>query len=151
MSCLKHVNQDYTKQGVAYTLINYVYSHARATGGLAVDPNHAADQMECYREIWGKTDGRQVVHYIYALSDTESARINSIYRMVELAYAICAFFADSYQIVFGIHRDERWHIHFVMNTVSYVDGKRYSEREADDQRLAAYIHVLTGYWVELVY
>ena len=151
MSCLKHVNQDYTKPGVTHTLIKYVYSHAHASGGLAVDPNHAAEQMERYRKIWGKPDGQQVVHYVYALSEEESARIVSTGRIIQLAYAICTYFADSYQIIFGVHRDERWHIHFVMNSVSYVDGRRYPGRESDDQRLAAYIHALTGYWVELIY
>ena len=88
---------------------------------------------------------------MYALSEEESARIVSTGRIIQLAYAICTYFVDSYQIIFGIHRDERWHIHFVMNSVSYVDGRRYPGRESDDRRLAEYIHVLTGYWVELIY
>lgn len=44
----------------------------------------------------------------------------------------CRFYADTYQIVYAVHEDAaHLHIHFVMNMISYLDGKRYAGKKKD--------------------
>lgn len=54
---------------------------------------------------------------------------------------IAAYYARRYRIVFGVHEDtDNVHIHFVFNTVSFVDGLKYSERRGDISALGAYVN-----------
>lgn len=49
-----------------------------------------------------------------------------------IALRISVYYGCSYQIVFGVHTDtEKIHIHFIMNTVSFIDGTMYSGNETD--------------------
>lgn len=44
----------------------------------------------------------------------------------------CRFYADTYQIVYSVHEDAKHlHVHFVMNMISYQNGKRYSGQKKD--------------------
>ena len=38
---------------------------------------------------------------------------------------------DQYQILYAVHSGAQPHLHFVMNVVSYVDGKKFSGRKTD--------------------
>lgn len=49
------------------------------------------------------------------------------------------YYSSRYQIVFGVHTDTRnIHIHFIMNTVSYVDGMMYSGNAVDMNNFKAF-------------
>ena len=57
-------------------------------------------------------------------------------RGMEIGYIVAGYFTG-WQIVFGIHtNEEHLHIHFVMNTVSYENGLKFSYgiREFQDIR-----------------
>ncbi|MBQ8495871.1 MAG: relaxase/mobilization nuclease domain-containing protein [Clostridia bacterium] len=150
MPNLKQVKNNYTERGATERLIRYVYRKALATGGYSVDPQNAAYQMDVCRLLWNNVQGTQVVHYVLSLNDEESAKM-SLQDMRELSYAVCRCFAGGYQIVFGVHHNSRWHVHFIMNAVRYTDGKRYPGRRTDDEQLAAYIGEMMGVWVDVVY
>lgn len=133
MSVLKIVTSPYDSPEAAAALIDYIYRKASCIGGLAVDPNHAVEQMEMVRQLFNQTTGRQVYHFLVAFDPKESTQIRSAESLVYTAYEICEHFAAEYQIVFGIHRsDNRWHIHFAMNPVSFVTGRKYrADKQAD--------------------
>ena len=81
------------------------------------------------------TDG---VKYFYR------SRTNRKYRHWYTAYMlageIARYYSDKYQIFYAVHEDtDNVHIHFGMNTVSYVDGSMYAEGYGDYYRLVAYI------------
>lgn len=57
-----------------------------------------------------------------------------------LAGEIARYYSDKYQIFYAVHEDtDNVHIHFGMNTVSYVDGSMYAEGYGDYYRLVAHI------------
>ena len=152
MPCLKIVPEPYETYEDTYTLIHrYIYPKSVCIGGLAVDPFNAADHMEFYRLCWGKTTGARVRHFILSYDDMESEKIRS-YRELELiAYDICEYYKDTYQIVFGIHMLPRWHIHFVMSTLDYRTGKKNRRGNQDDNELRKVIYLATDCKVPIFY
>lgn len=71
-----------------------------------------------------------------------------------MSHSIASYFADRYQIVYGIHNKpcynkyERctslYHAHFIMNSVSYIDGKMFSENHSEIYAFLDYIELVTG-------
>jgi len=105
-----------------------------------VDPRYAAEQMLLVKKLWHQTEGKQLRHFVLCFDGKESADISRPEFLWAGACSLCDYFAAEYQIVFGIHKKyNEWHIHFVMNNVSYVTGKRFPEKNSQDYRLAKYI------------
>lgn len=142
MSCLKIDPEPYMNHDALEILIHgYVFRKAKLIGGLSVDPVYAAEQMHLVKDLWFQNNGRQLRHFILNFSDKESSHISGPESLYVGAYQVCGYFADEYQIVFGVHyKDERWHIHFVMNNVSFVTGKRYRDTKFGDLDLRCHIY-----------
>lgn len=143
MSCLKIVPNPYLNADALEKLIHgYVFPKATLIGGLSVDPVHAAEQMHLVKEIWFQTEGCQLRHFVLSFSEYECKYIHTPWSLEAGAYGVCDYCADEYQIVFGVHHsNNRWHIHFVMNNVSYTTGKRYRGCKINDLDLRC--HILT--------
>lgn len=143
MPNIKIVPGEYLNENVVECLtVKYIYPKAVAIGGLAVDPQNVVEQMQMVKEAWHQTEGKQVYHFILNFTPLESERITSLGAVVQLAYKICEYFADEYQIVFGVHDSGHLHIHFAMNTVNYRTGKKYTHGNVDDYVLADLIKTL---------
>ena len=142
MSCLKIVPEPYLNPDALDVLIHhYVFRKAKLIGGLSVDPYHAAEQMHLVKELWGQTGGKQLRHFILSFNDKESSLVFDPSSLLMGSYGVCEYYSNEFQIVFGIHRGRTWHIHFVMNTVSFLTGKRCPNKESDD--IALKHHILT--------
>lgn len=144
MSILKIVSEPYLNHDALEKEIHgYVFRKALLIGGLSVDPLHAAEQMHLVKRLWFQTEGCQLRHFILSFDNGECEHINGTWSLQAGAYGICEYYADQYQIVFGIHRNRegRWHIHFVMNTVSFLTGKKYQVKNVYDYDLSH--HILT--------
>ena len=60
-----------------------------------------------------------------------------------LGWRIGAYYGDRYQLVFGVHEDtDNIHIHFVFNSVSFVDGHKYSGDYHDLASLKHYVNLV---------
>lgn len=152
MSVLKIITEDYAQAGDDVRLLQYIYRKSHYTGGLAVDPQYAAEQMEYCRYYWGQNIGAKLYHFIVAFSWKESKERSGAGYLASIAYDICAHFSEEYQIVFAVHHKqeeylsgdkESWHIHFVMNPVSYRTGKRYPKKRKDDYALRMALETAT--------
>ena len=140
MSILKIVTNPYDSPEAAANLIHYMYRKSKYNGGLSIDPKYAIEQMDMLRQCFDQTTGRLIYHFILAFSPVESSRIPSMQGIIYTAYEICEYFASEYQIVFSIHyKDYRWHIHFALNPVSFVTGKKYRADKYSDRDLACVI------------
>lgn len=112
--------------------------------GGAVDSEHAVEQMMLVKRIWNKTGGRQVRHFIVFFGFEEFL---SPEECLAYGYQIAAYYADRFQIVFGIHYDAKnLHLHFAFNSVSYLDGKMYSGGYMDYLGLLNHIQVCMPQW-----
>ena len=71
-----------------------------------------------------------------------------------MSRSIASYFSDKYQIVYAIHRKlcskryggcaSVYHAHFVMNSVSYIDGTMLSGNRSELYAFLDYIKQVTG-------
>ena len=127
MACIKVAVGPYQDDGCLFRLIHkYIYPKAVYIGGMNIDPQYASTEMETVKSIWMQKQGVQLFHFILSFSEIESIKFVDSKDARYIAYQICEYFADKYQIVFGIHTATNLHIHFVINSVSYQDGSRFT-------------------------
>ncbi len=106
--------------------------------GVSINPVKAASQMirvqKSYKKAmrrYGKKASRRIYHYVVSfplsMDDANCVKL--------AAMEIADIFSDRYQVYYGVHEDEEHlHIHFAINAVSYVDGKKWhkSKRELEE-------------------
>ncbi len=96
---------------------------------VSTKPEKAARQMirmqESYHKVaqkYGKKACRRIYHYMvsFPLSMDDA-------NCVKLAAVnIAHMFSGQYQVYYGVHEDTKnLHIHYVINAVSHVDGKKW--------------------------
>ena len=91
-------------------------------GGYGVNINNADKQIMWVKNYYLKTDNRMMRHIIVSFDEDITP-----YDAYILGWRISAYYGDRYQLVFGVHEDtEHIHIHIVFNTVSFIDGRKYS-------------------------
>ena len=150
MPVLKIVN-GYDNIDAPEKLIDYILRKSRFFGGCAVDVNHAAEQMHFVKAVWNAADGRQMYHFIVSFSDKELYSID-IDDAIGLAESICNYLGEERQIIYGIHLDtDNLHIHFALNTVSYLNGRRYASNRGNEYSLIKMIGSITGMNVSICY
>ena len=127
-------------------------------GGINVCPERAYQQMMAVKQYYGKTTGNQLVHFVITLDHRVFDELDALL----LADRIAGYYGNRYQIIYGVHRSHRnnrygliasyLHIHMIMNSVSFVDGKMYADNKGDTQRFLEHIKKVTGdYHWKIVY
>ena len=87
-------------------------------------------------------------HEIFSLLDEEVA---GLYYNMNLLYCIAAecarwYFNQGYQVVFAIHHQGRFHIHFAVNTIHYITGKKFHTTKPEkDAREMLFNQILYKY------
>ena len=97
----------------------------------ADNPAVAAYQMQKTKELYGKTDGRQYKHYVLSFAAGEIKIDDAKSYAKELATKC---FGDRFEVACGIHINsagQKIHAHFVVNSVSFVDGKKLHFSKSD--------------------
>lgn len=142
MCIIKVMSDPYKNCSSIYALVNYALTDKRTRqrvrfyGGYNVDALMASDQIVLVKQYYHKVDNRQMRHFSVSFEDYITP-----YDAYILGYQIAAYYGKRYQIVFGVHEDKKIpHIHFVFNTVSFVDGLKYSDAYTDLSRLKAYVN-----------
>ena len=94
--------------------------------GLYVDAENALERMSIVKRFYNKEDGRSYIHFTISFKGKKDK--NQLY---EFAEAVSYEFSD-YQSLFAIHQNTRnYHIHFVINSVSVKNGKKFSQSRLD--------------------
>lgn len=97
--------------------------------GVSPNPDWAIMQMQIVQSCFGKRDGVPLRHFVISFGEWDQIQPLSAFA---LGQKIAEYYGWQYQIIFGVHTDtENLHIHFVMNTVSYIDGKKYPGDKRD--------------------
>lgn len=114
-------------------LINYTTSSAKVQEdglfGGAVLVENAAEAMNCVTDAYHKKAGPRARHSILSFSPGDPLTPR---QAKEIAKKCVEYYEDKYQILSAVHEDcDHLHIHFVMNTTSYVDGAKYHGTKAD--------------------
>ncbi len=125
-------------------LLNYVL-RTPFYGGYAIDPKQAYDQMRLVKEAYHKTEGVQLKHFLLTFSHEEMMHLD-FKDLLELGFQVGKVL-ERYQIVYCIHLDSDYiHMHFVMNTVSFEDGKKYSNGLVGFQRIKDFLEKRFPKW-----
>ena len=136
---IKTMNESYSKDRDIRNLITYIAGESKKSKeiryyggrGVSKEPQKAAKNIIQIQKHYGKADKRRIFHFVVAFPcDMDDAGLVKI-----VAENIAHMFSDRYQIFYGVHEDtENLHIHFAVNTVSFVDGKKFhqSKKEFED-------------------
>lgn len=138
MAVLKIVPGEYLNPDALERVIHgYVFRKSLHIGGYFVDPQNAAEQMHIVKRYWNQEQGKQLRHFVLGFNSQESASIKNAQELAISAYMVCQYFSEEYQVVFGIHHPNRsnWHVHFVVNNINFVTGKRLPESNRQDYQL----------------
>ena len=135
--------------GYLYKALNYLYDKEKALhiGGFGVDPydlNSTYEQMNYVKNYYHKTQENPIMHFIVSFGD----EVRTYEKAKAYAVLIGAFFKCRYQLLWAVHKKKRgeslFHIHFIMNSVSFVDGKLYDSSKANLGKLCEYVERVTG-------
>lgn len=97
--------------------------------GGAVLPEIAIESMEGVSRADHKAKGTRLRHSVLSFAPNEEITPNQI---KDVARQAIEYYQNDYQILAAVHEDrEHLHIHFVMNTVSYRDGSKYTGKKKD--------------------
>ena len=138
-----------------YNTLNYVLNgHTDFDNrySLNTDIDNAYEQFLLVKKYFGKTSGNPVFYFIVIYNAKSTWGDN--YSMAEsLSRSIASYFSDRYQLVYGIHRKpcskkyggcaSIYHAHFIMNSVSYIDGKMFSGNRSEIYAFLDYIKKVT--------
>ena len=118
----KYYDAESKEQVLKYVLNPYKMTHGYY-GAYGVDTCDIVGSMNEVSKRFGKTEGVQLRHFILSFDDRE---VLSFKVVNEIAMKIAYRLGKEFQLIYAVHEtQEHPHIHFVMNSVSYVDGHRY--------------------------
>lgn len=127
--------------------IHYIiYGHSIVSGGFNICPECALEQMQIVKNYFGKTQGNQLVHFVISFN----RNVWNIAYAEKLARKIAKYYADCYQILYAVHAEPRvnrrgevvnlLHVHMMMNSVSFVDGKHYADSRKESKKYGGSAH-----------
>lgn len=116
--------------------------------GGAVPLSCAADAMNCVTNAYHNHEGVRFRHSVLSFAPDEGISVDDA---KEIAEKCISFYSDKYQIIAGVHEDTSHpHIHFGMNTTSYIDGSKYKGDKKDFYDFEDYVdQVLHSYGTHL--
>lgn len=146
------INKPYIDKSSVKNLIKYATTDKKtgkyvrfmgAIGTNSHEPEEMIKQFMKVKKYYEKTDGRQVRHFVVSFDPSQLEGQASPEMIAKWAYQIAWFYGSRYQVIYGVHEDtDIYHVHFVINTVSYVDGKMYTSGLGEISKLYHYIDSL---------
>lgn len=126
----------------------YVTNHDRAIapGGFGVN---YTDAVACYnnmlavKQFYRKTSDNPLLHIVVSYNE----KVKDIITATRLSTKIAGFF-NEYQYVYCTHEKDRecswFHMHLVINSVSYLNGNLISSWVGYMQQFCAHVSAITG-------
>lgn len=102
----------------------------RFASGINCSPATARDEMLAVKKRFGKEDGTVAYHGYQSFAPGEATPEMAHEIGMKLAARL---WGDRYQVIVATHLDKENHLHnhFVLNTVSFVDGIKYHRTKKD--------------------
>lgn len=128
-----HEPKKYHDSNAFHDIIQYITSKNKVSSdGVvcgAVLPEIAAESMNGVIKAYHKEKGTKLRHSVLSFSPNDPLTVRQV---KEIAKKCTVYYEDKYQILAATHEDrDHLHIHFVMNTTSYVDGTKYHGTKAN--------------------
>lgn len=121
------------------TAIDYVEKREKTEGrllsGIGVTPETAKEEMQATKEIYGKTDGRTYKHFVLSFAPGEDITPEKAHEIAKEFAESCELFRG-YEVLIATHKDKKHvHTHFIVNSVSFEDGKKFQMSSKDLQKM----------------
>lgn len=125
----KEEMSDGLKEVLTYTTQGYKTNEKEYITGINCDPKTSLSQMMNTKLSYNKMDGRLAFHAVQSFKPGELTPDECHKLGVQLAKQM---WGNRFEVVVSTHLDkEHLHNHFVVNSVSWVDGKKYDNKKAD--------------------
>lgn len=123
-SCYKNIGS--IKGLVKYILKDKTTGEkVRFYGGTYIDlitSEKAVQQLKAVKKYFRKLTGRQMYHYILSFSSD----ITNPWEVYEIGLEVTNTFFEGYQTMFAVHENtDNLHIHIILNSVSFISGKKW--------------------------
>ena len=121
------------------TAIDYVEkkekTEERLLSGIGVTPETAKEEMQATKEIYGKTDGRTYKHFVQSFAPGEDITPEKAHEIAKEFVQSLELF-KGYEVLIATHKDKKHvHTHFIVNSVSFEDGKKFQMSSKDLQKM----------------
>ncbi len=129
MAILKAINVKVGRNASLKGIINYVLqpkkTEEQLTTGFCCDVSKALEYFKETKENFGKTKGRQYYHFVQSFPPNENITAHEAHEAaIKFAEKCKKFFG--FEMIIVTHKDrDHLHTHFVMNSVSFVDGHKF--------------------------
>ena len=111
-----------------YATQDYKTERQHYVSGINCAPEIARDEMMMVKRQWGKEGGIIAYHAYQSFMPGEVTPEQAHAIGTELAQRL---WGDRFQVVVATHLDKQHiHNHFVLNSVSFLDGKKYNDCKA---------------------
>ena len=128
-----------TGKGSVKHVLDYVTRKEKTDMRLCTGINCSADtafrEMQLTKELFHKTGGRTFLHFVQSFSPDEKITPEEAHQIAfELAENFTHF--HGHEVLIATHCDRQHiHSHFVVNSVSYEDGKKFQMDRKGLQRM----------------
>ncbi len=137
----------------ALNYVTYVHTDYDKRYSLNTDIDNAYEQFLAVKRYFYKTSGNPVFHFV-VVYDAKTTWGDNIERAEFFSHSIAMYFSDRYQLIWCIHKEPRskkyggiasvYHAHFIMNSVSYIDGRMFSGNHSEIYAFLNHIKSVTG-------
>lgn len=126
---IKEEMSDGLKEVLTYTTQGYKTNEKEYITGINCDPKNALTQMMNTKLSYNKMDGRLAFHAVQSFKPGELTPDECHKLGIQLAKQM---WGNRFEVVVSTHLAKKHlHNHFVVNSVSWVDGKKYDNKKAD--------------------
>lgn len=136
-----NVIKDITRTRGDEQYYNQLISYGAIGCGTIISADVLIKEFLCIQNIHNieRKKGRRIYHEVFSLRDEEVA---GLYYNMNFLYSVameCAnwYFEQGHQVVFAIHHQSRFHIHFAVNTINFRTGLKFhtskTEKEAREK------------------
>lgn len=153
MAILKKISGKNTSLRYIVMILNYISKGYKTMDGQYCGTrgccnDDPARDFYSIKKAYHKTGGKQGEHFVLSLEANNKA---SYKECMTVGYEIADYFED-FQVAFALHKDtNNRHIHFVVNSVSYKDGHKFSQGPDDLNKFKTYCNkVLNNHNFDIV-
>lgn len=121
------------------TILNYVMKEEKTEQKLLsclnCTPDMVQEQMEFTKRLWGKNGGRTYKHFVQSFAPEENIDPVQAHQIACQLAASRPEWQD-FEVLIATHEDKKHiHTHFVVNSVSCVDGHKIQQSKAELQAM----------------
>ena len=149
MVFVKVIRNTQDNSGYIFRLCRYIirkkyFVYSYGYGVDCKDPAVVYEQMMRVRHYYGKTSGNPLIHYVVSFDDCVQDLDSAIKMTNRIIYSL----RGRHQIFYGIHAKSRgcskYHVHILVNSVSYVDGLMLQSGYTEVDDFVRHVRNVTG-------